>query len=36
MPGQAIRHNGMKVNGGFDNLRLNSGKHKVEVIVNTF
>lgn len=36
MPGQTIRHNGMKVNGGFDNLRLNSGKHKVEVIVNTF
>ncbi|SOE21272.1 Arylsulfatase A [Spirosomataceae bacterium TFI 002] len=33
---QTIRHNGAKVNAGFENLRLSSGKHSIEVIVNTF
>jgi hypothetical protein len=33
---QTIRHNGTKVNAGFDNLRLSPGKHSIEVIVNTF
>ncbi|WP_209403571.1 sulfatase-like hydrolase/transferase [Pseudozobellia sp. WGM2] len=31
-----IRHNGKKVNSGFESIRLNPGKHNIELVINSF
>ena len=35
-PNIVIRHNGKKVNSGFESIRLNSGKHNIEQVINSF